>query len=79
MKSRDEQREEQRRYDEDVFYDVWRSGGNPDRIDAERVMDHYYDGHSHEEAARAELRRQRSGQGEQFDECEMEEQDNTEQ
>jgi len=28
----------------DLNYDVWRSGGNPDRVDRERFQ-HDYDGH----------------------------------
>ena len=58
MKTRDEQREEQRRYEGDVWYDVWRSGGNPDRVDHDRVIDGYYEGRQAEDVARAELRRQ---------------------
>ena len=46
-------------YENNVFFEVWRSGGNPDAIDFEgRVEDHYYDGDYPEEAARDELRRQ---------------------
>jgi len=58
MRTREEQREERQQYENDVFYDVWRSGGNPDRIDCERVSDSYYDGMSHDAAANVELRRQ---------------------
>lgn len=53
---REREREE---YRGDVFYEVWRSGGSPDYIDYERVRDHFYDGFSAEEAARAELRAMR--------------------
>lgn len=60
MRSRDdEQREERRRYEGDVWYDVWRGGGNPDRVDYDRVIDGYNDGRQAEDVARAELRRQR--------------------
>ena len=59
MRSRDEQREEQRRYEGDVWYDVWRGGGNPDRVDHDRVIDGYYEGRQAEDVARSELRRQR--------------------
>ena len=59
MRSRDEQRKEQRRYEGDVSYDVWRNGGNPDRVDYERVIDGYYGGRQAEDVAREELRRQR--------------------
>lgn len=53
-----ERREEQREYDADVFYGVWRSGGNADAIDSDRVRDHFYDGLSSDEAAREEIRSQ---------------------
>ena len=59
MRSRDEQREERRRYEGDVSYDVWRNGGNPDQVDYERVTDGYYGGLQAEDVAREELRRQR--------------------
>ena len=52
-------REERRKYENDVFYEVWRSGGNPDRIDDDRVSDSFYDHMSAEDAAHSELRRQR--------------------
>lgn len=47
-------------YGYDAMYEVWRSGGNPDRVDFDRVREHYYDGDSYEAAARAELRWQRT-------------------
>jgi len=56
---REQRREEQRRYESDVFYEVWRSGGNPDRINPDRVQDRYWDGQDAESAARAELNAQR--------------------
>lgn len=59
MKTREEQREEQRRYEGDVSYEVWRGGGNPDRVDYDRVLDGYYDGRQASEVALRELRRQR--------------------
>lgn len=59
MKSYEERREEQRKYDNDVFYEVWRNGGNPDRIDFDRVQDRYYNGQDVESAASAELQAQR--------------------
>jgi hypothetical protein len=46
-------------YRGDVFYDVWRSGGNPDAVDYDRVRDSYYDGLDSEDAARRELHAQR--------------------
>lgn len=59
MRSREEQREEQRRHEGDVAYEVWRRGGNPDRVDYERVTDAYHDGRTVEDVAQGELRRQR--------------------
>lgn len=55
---REERRAEERRYEMDVWYDVWRSGGNPDRIDPERVSDAYSRGESSDDAVRHELRSQ---------------------
>jgi hypothetical protein len=43
----------------DVWYDVWRAGGDPDRVDPDCVEDSRWDGLWPEEAAEAELRRQR--------------------
>ncbi len=59
MRSREERERERREYEADVAYAVWRSGGNPDRVDHDRVLDHYYDGRYSDEAARSELRRMR--------------------
>lgn len=59
MKSREEQREERRRYEADVSYEVWRNGGNPDRINYERVEDAYYNDVPSESTARREIERQR--------------------
>jgi hypothetical protein len=42
----------------DVCYEVWRSGGNPDQIDRDRVDDYLYDGASPEDVAAIELRHQ---------------------
>lgn len=56
---REQRREEQRRYESDVFYEVWRSGGNTDRINPDRVQDRYWNGQDSESAARAELNAQR--------------------
>ena len=50
---------DRREYEGDVFYDVWRSGGNPDRIDYDRVEDSRWEGLYPEEAAYRELRSQR--------------------
>lgn len=43
-------------YGLDVGYEVWRSGGNPDRVSYDRVDNHYYNGVSAESAAYAEMR-----------------------
>jgi len=52
-------REERRRYESDCWYEVWRAGGDPDRINLDRVEDDYYSGLYPEESASRELRRQR--------------------
>lgn len=57
---REERRQEERRYEADVAYEVWRSGGDVDRIDRDRVHDAIADGLGSSEAARAEMRRQRA-------------------
>ena len=54
-----DRREERRRYENDIAYEVWRSGGNPDRISDERIDDCFYSGDSVESAARHELKIQR--------------------
>ena len=52
-------RKEQRDYEADVFYDVWKRGGNPDRVNNERVIDHFWNGDSVDRAVKDELERQR--------------------
>jgi hypothetical protein len=52
-------RNERRKYEDDVYYDVWRAGGNPDAIRLERVDVAFDAGLYHDEAAREELLRQR--------------------
>lgn len=59
MRSSDEIREERRRYEGDVIYEVWRRGGNVDRVDMDRVDDYYYGDVSAGHAAGSELKRQR--------------------
>jgi hypothetical protein len=54
----DRRREEQEQFRGDVIYQVWRSGGNPDRINDDRLSDRYWDGQNADEAASAELRSQ---------------------
>lgn len=44
----------------DTIYEVWRRGGDVDAVDRDRVEDCRYDDYTPEEAAAAELRRQRS-------------------
>lgn len=61
---REREREERREYEGDAMYQVWRQGGNVDRIDYERVDDHRRSGESADAAARAEMNRQRPKQNE---------------
>lgn len=42
----------------DVLYEVWRSGGDVDRVDYDRVEDARYDGYDEYEAAASEMRHQ---------------------
>lgn len=69
MRSREEQSEDRRRYLGDVVYGVWRSGGNPDRVDYDRVMDGYYDDRQADDVARGEVRRQRPAPGPEEDQA----------
>lgn len=46
-------------YRGDVTYEVWRNGGNVDRINDDRVRDSYDDGLYQDEAASRELRAMR--------------------
>ena len=55
QRSRDEERE----YEADVYYEVWRAGGDPDRIDTDRVNDSYWDSRDVESATKVELREQK--------------------
>ena len=56
---RQRDREESHRYQMDAMYEVWRAGGDTDRIDCDRVSNHRDNGDSYEAAACDELRRQR--------------------
>jgi len=58
MKTDEERREERRRYEHDVYYEVWRRGGNPDSIDPDRVADQYYTGRDYHDAASSVIREQ---------------------
>ncbi len=51
--------DEQREYENEVFYQVWRAGGNPDRINDDRVLDNFYDHEDEDYAAQIELNAQR--------------------
>lgn len=53
-----ERRRREAEYRADVDYEVWRHGGSMDRVDYERVSDHFWAGDSEGTAARHELRRQ---------------------
>lgn len=48
-------REERRKYENDVYYDVWSRGGNPDNINDDRVEDRFWGGSSASHAAEHEL------------------------
>lgn len=52
-------RAEERAYESDAAYEVWRSGGDMDRIDPDRVSEHFNNGDDFFAAARDELRHQR--------------------
>ena len=69
---REQRREEERQYRADVTYDVWRSGRNPDRVDYERVQDHFYRGDGADEAAAHECRLQRQAEDRRREEREQE-------
>jgi hypothetical protein len=67
MKSNYCSREVSREYNEylgDVWYEVWRRGGNPDIVDDDRVIDRYYDGYDSDESAALEIRSQNRYRGE---------------
>lgn len=46
-------------YHGDVAYQVWRSGGNPDRVNPDRVTDGFYGGETAGMTARREMERQK--------------------
>ena len=64
MKSYEERREELRKYNADVTYEIWRGGGNPDAADFDRIQDGFHEGTSSDELARHELRLQRKAREE---------------
>lgn len=55
---REERREEQRRFESEVWYQVWRAGGDPDRIDPDRLSDAFYEHASPDDVASRVLHRQ---------------------
>ena len=57
LHTREEQREDERRYQGDVEYAVWRSGGNSDAVDRDRVQEDYHAGLSADQSAQRFLRR----------------------
>ena len=58
MDDYEKRRKERRAYEADVYYEVWRAGGDPDRISDDRLDDARWDGVEPETAARSELRAQ---------------------
>lgn len=54
---REARRNEQRQFEANVYYEVWRAGGNPDRINPDRVDDAFWNSRT-EEAVVEELMRQ---------------------
>jgi hypothetical protein len=63
-------RDDRDKYRGDVFYETWRRGGDPDRVDVDRVTDAYYDGLSASEFVsrqqQAELNRRQAAEYEQY-------------
>lgn len=59
MKSYEERRDEKRKYEADIAYDIWRRGGNPDYVHPDRIDNYWYQGVDEESAVNWELRRQR--------------------
>lgn len=47
-----------RDYENDVYYEIWRSGKDPDAINYDRVEGHYWNGDPVEVAVRDEIRHQ---------------------
>lgn len=52
-------RDDDRRYEHDVAYEVWRRGGNADYVDYDRMSNYRDCGLDVDQAAAAELQRQR--------------------
>ena len=49
---------EKDRFDGDVFYEVWRRGGNPDRVNCDDFRELQECGYTAEDVAAAEIERQ---------------------
>lgn len=62
-----------RRAEGDAFFDAWRSGLNPDRVDYERVRDSIYSGYTPREASSREVARLRRHDIEKREEAQREE------
>ena len=67
MRTPEERRAEERRYEADVAYEVWRAGGNLDNINSDRVQRHMDECDPAEMAARNEIRHQRKREPEEPD------------
>ena len=62
--------ESRRKYDNDVFYEVWRRGGNTDCIDYDRVSDSFWMGRTANGAASVEMEIQHERRRQRETECE---------
>lgn len=74
MSYEDRRREERRQFENDVHYDVWRSGRDTDHIDYNRVEDNFHRGYTAEQAAREEIAAQRRAEERRREEREYERQ-----
>jgi hypothetical protein len=57
-------------YQSEAWYEAWRSGGNPDALEYDKLRDSYDAGMPAEEAARSALPKRRTDDDEQHDSCE---------
>ncbi len=53
-----DERDRAQHFRADVAYQVWRSGGNPDAVNGDRLFNDFYEGRSVDDCVRAEMRRQ---------------------
>lgn len=74
----EKERERQRQYEGDVFYEVWRLGGRTDLINDERVTRSFDDGFTPDDAARQELKHQRLARQRRLEESDLGEPDDRE-